>query len=169
MKVNVRLQCLKESIAKAPVPPMLVPLGVTNNSLKEQAEELLRLHGVEGQILCVAPSGSRLYGTSGKLFPPKNSQISIVQDSSHDYIGIYVAPISKVVSMQRPPNRIDSYGIDSDQKVAFTRGMTLFEVSAAAEFICIGNHRIAEILYSEGQSSYETEAWKQLVQVFNLY
>lgn len=46
---------------------LLTPLSNTNHSLKDKAQQLLDQNQVKGQILCVIPSGSRLYGTSSKI------------------------------------------------------------------------------------------------------
>lgn len=45
-----------------------------------------------------------------------------VEDSSDDYIGIYIAPVKQIVSMDPPVTRIDSEGKESQQKINFARG-----------------------------------------------
>ncbi len=46
----------------------------------------------------------------------------LVEDSSDDYIGIYVAPIKQIVSMYPPVTRIDSAGKESQPKINFASG-----------------------------------------------
>jgi protein involved in ribonucleotide reduction len=94
---------------RAPVAPMLIQVEKTNLQLKERAESVLNKFNVKGTVLAVIPSGSKAYGTE-------------FGDISDDYIGIYVAPLELVLSMEPPQTRVDELGVESEQKIAFSRG-----------------------------------------------
>eukprot|EP01132_Coremiostelium_polycephalum_P007985 gene7985-9826_t len=147
-----------------------------NNEPYRLAKELMNQYSIKGTLIYVGISGSYLHNLQD-------------ENSTKDWIGIYVAPTDDILSLIPPVLKLDSHGnitpsdefigtnlqpapnrTSSGKKDTFSKGILLYEVGTAIQLLLNGNYRLSECLFSanikDDNQFYTTKSWNDLLKMW---